>query len=332
MPAREREWVLASALMTLLLGATAVLLMARLGFKELPSPATSLTSWTIWTLACAVFSFLLYTFRLMFRGTANPLSLMAENFRRDRWRFLLIPVGMLLGGLDLYAFMIVKPELNVLFPFWADPLFADIDQAIFGADPWRLLAGMQPPWLGWVYSLGWFLSLLFTLYWVLQKPASNEKSTALIAYFATWSVFGPVAQALLSSAGPIFYDRIGLGDRFAGLSVLPVTQAISDYLWTLYETRSLAPGAGISAMPSMHIATAAWVVFACRSFHSRLTIPAAMFGIFMLFCSVALGWHYAVDGIVGAAGAALCFYLSRLYVNGMAARRRKSVHGHLAEV
>lgn len=74
-------------------------------------------------------------------------------------------------------------------------------------------------------------------------------------------------------------------------------------------------------MPSMHIATAAWVVLACWSLRSRLVVPAVIFGFFMFFCSVALGWHYAVDGIVGAAGAVGCYALSRAYVNWRVERR-----------
>jgi hypothetical protein len=54
-----------------------------------------------------------------------------------------------------------------------------------------------------------------TVAWLLAQKPSLERSTALISYFAIWSVFGTIGQYLLSSAGPIFYQRAGLGDRFA---------------------------------------------------------------------------------------------------------------------
>jgi membrane-associated phospholipid phosphatase len=39
-----------------------------------------------------------------------------------------------------------------------------------------------------------------------------------------------------------------------------------------------------------------------------------MLSLFIYAGSVALGWHYATDGLVGAMGAALCFYAARLYL------------------
>jgi hypothetical protein len=59
-------------------------------------------------------------------------------------------------------------------------------------------------------------------------------------------------------------------------------------------------------MPSLHIATAAWIFLAFRGQGSRLAPAAALFALYIWALSVALGWHYAVDGIVGAAGAVGC--------------------------
>jgi hypothetical protein len=159
------------------------------------------------------------------------------------------------------------------------------------------------------------------LYWILLKPPSAIKSSAILAYFATWSLFGTVGQALLSSAGPIFYARIGLGDRFDAMPVPVLADTISNYLWQSYATHSLAPGAGISAMPSLHIATMAWMVTTFAAFRSRWTFPALLLSLYIYAGSIALGWHYATDGIVGAIGALACFYLSRLYFTRRAPAR-----------
>jgi hypothetical protein len=108
-----------------------------------------------------------------------------------------------------------------------------------------------------------------------------------------------------SAAGPIFYRRIGLGDRFAELeaNIPEVTQQISGYLWHFHSAGEPAVGAGISAMPSLHIATVAWIYLVFRAQGSRLAPVAAVFGLYIFALSVALGWHYAVDGFAGVGGA-----------------------------
>ena len=78
---------------------------------------------------------------------------------------------------------------------------------------------------------------------------------------------------------------------------------VSGYLWNFHANGELGVGAGISAMPSLHIATVTWIYLAFRGHQSRLTPLTALFTLYIWALSVALGWHYAVDGIVGAAGA-----------------------------
>ena len=58
-------------------------------------------------------------------------------------------------------------------------------------------------------------------------------------------------------------------------------------------------------MPSLHIATVGWIYLVFRGLGSRLAPIAALFGLYIFALSVALGWHYAVDGIAGVAGAVL---------------------------
>ena len=220
----------------------------------------------------------------------------------------------MLAGLDIYFFMLIKPELDVIFPFWADPLLAEIDHKLLGTDAWRLFVGWNLELMAWIYSPGWFVSILITFFWILLKPPSDCKSAAILSYFILWSLFGPLGQAMLSSAGPIFYAQIGLGDRFSDMSIPTVTKTIADYLWLHYEQRSLAPGAGISAMPSMHIASMAWVLLSLAAYRSLWFVPALLLSLYIYIGSMALGWHYATDGVVGAVGAIICFYAAKFFL------------------
>jgi hypothetical protein len=313
----DKDWILASTVLTVLLGVFALALMIFLPFTALPDPIFSLASWFGWTFMASGVALLVYTLKLMRTGEERPIKRLAENWRSDRRRFVVIGAGMTLAGADMYFFMISKPELNLLFPFWADPALANIDAYLLTHDAWRLFASWNLEILAWVYTPFWFFGILLTFFWLLLKPPSMIKSMAIVSYFAIWSIFGPIGQALLSSAGPIFYGRLGLGDRFANMPIPPLTLGLSDYLWHSFEHHSLVPGAGISAMPSLHIATMAWMVLAFFLFRSRWTIPALLLSVYIYAGSVALGWHYMTDGLVGIAGAVVCFRISRAYVQSI---------------
>lgn len=67
-------------------------------------------------------------------------------------------------------------------------------------------------------------------------------------------------------------------------------------------------------MPSLHIATVAWIYLVFRGQKPRLAPIAALFGIYIFALSIALGWHYAIDGILGALGAIGCQWLCHRYL------------------
>jgi len=298
--------------MTALLGVLSLALMGRLGFTALPDPIFSLAGWFGIAIQSAGVFVAVYVVSLMRQGVDRPIRLLLDKANANRRLYAVAAIGMTLAGFDLYFFMIMKPELNVLFPFRADTYLAGLDHAMFETDAWRLLplAGLNI--IALTYNPLWYVAVIAALLWVMVKPPSATKTASIRCYFVLWSLFGPIGQALLSSAGPVFYERIGLGDRFSGMPQMPFPTMIADYLWHSYQTRSLAPGAGISAMPSLHIATAAWIAISFAAFRSRWAVPAVLFALYLWVGSVALGWHYASDGLVGALGALSCFYLSGL--------------------
>lgn len=319
LPHRDLDWLAPSAAITCALGIIAAAFMWTSGFSAAPDPVFSLGGWLAWTLISGGVAIILYTLKLMVRSVPNPIARLRQEAATHWRRYLLILTAMMLAGLDMYFFMLVKPELDVLFPFWADPHLADIDHALLGTDAWRLFSSWDIELMAWIYSPGWFLSILVVLFWLVLQPPSETKSTAILTYFLLWSVFGPVGQAALSSAGPIFYARIGLGDRFSEMPIPTVTRMIADYLWLHYEQRSLAPGAGISAMPSMHIASMAWMVLVLLAYRNWWAVPAIVLTVYIYIGSMALGWHYATDGLVGAGGAVLCLFVARLYFRSIPA-------------
>ena len=75
---------------------------------------------------------------------------------------------------------------------------------------------------------------------------------------------------------------------------------------------------GVSAMPSMHVGTT--ILFICCAVATRrrwLIWFSSLFAFTILLGSVLLGWHYAVDGYIGAVIALICWKLSGWWVARM---------------
>lgn len=299
----DRDWLVPSVVVTLVSGAIAFLLI-----PDYSGILPAILLVPMWMLVSMLFGVVYAFFKMAVARVESPIA-HARNYITRDWRKLAFFIGcVFLAAVNMTTFMWTKPLLNSLIPFWADPMLADVDRALFlGHDPWVLLTWLNSSPMAIFYHRGWFAMMIVTLLAVLMAPPSPKKSAVMMTYFILWSVAGPLIHILLPAAGPIFYAQMGYGSRFAGLENVSETREVATYLWTLYSHEGFGPGSGISAMPSLHIATSAWMLIAVRNFARWLMGPmvAATFLIFLL--SIALGWHYAVDGIVGAAVALICY-------------------------
>ena len=211
-------------------------------------------------------------------------------------------VGVFLISVEIGVLTWTKVMLPLANPFWADPFLANLDHAIFRTDPWRVANasfGWAAPLIDRAY-VTWAPIKFATLILVLALPESRTKTRALISYVLIVASTA-VGQYLLSSGGPIFYARLGFGDRFAVLPVEPWVAATSSYLWTDYVRAGGDIGGGISAMPSLHVAIALWVALVMRAYVPRVAFVGFFYFALILIGSVLLGWHYALDGIAAIA-------------------------------
>ena len=319
----DREWLVPSVALTFFLGGSALFLMP--DYSGVLPALSLLPMWLASAVALAGICALPALWKMMRAGVTSPTAHILGLARRNWRSILLVCAGMVIAGLNMITFMWSKPLLNYLVPFWADPLLADLDYYLFlGNDPSSLLGWLNSMPTAIFYHRAWFALMVMTLLMVLSRPPSVEKSSIMVSYFVLWSLAGPLIHLLLPAAGPVFFHNLGYGDRFTGIPVPEEMAKMSSYLWTVYSGSQFAPGSGISAMPSMHIATTAWMVIAVHVLARRWSAAMMAIGLLIFVLSISLGWHYAVDGIVGAAAAVGCYLAARrIYgASGSAARWR----------
>jgi hypothetical protein len=118
-------------------------------------------------------------------------------------------------GLALALHGWAKSSMPYVTGYWADGMLANIDHAIFGTDPWRLFRSeLLKPVYAQAY-VSWF-PITFGSMAVLAF-SRNDHGALFNSYLITLIAGGTMGEHLLPSAGPIFYERIGLGPRFAEL-------------------------------------------------------------------------------------------------------------------
>lgn len=221
-----------------------------------------------------------------------------------------VVAGAFLVAIGASAFLPLKYAIPSEVPFWLDHPLAAMDRAIFGGDSWllfdRLLGWAARP-MDWLYGC-WLPTQLLVMFLVMLSRPSPMKSRSLIAYGLAWFLLGAVAAVLLSSAGPLFYDRVFGGDTFARLTETLQNRgawlalAESNRMWISMTSHEPGLAAGISAMPSIHVAISLWIFLTARTMAPRGSSAAFIYFVLIWIGSVQLGWHYASDGLVGALG------------------------------
>jgi len=252
----------------------------------------------------------------------------SDFLRRDRI-LLALPV-LALWPITASAFSYIKSAIPLIQPFYLDEPLQHWDRLIhFGVDPWRILQPLLGHmWITYGINFGytlWFFVLQAML--VLQAAAMGDRKRRmqfLLTMALAWSLIGNLAAVLMSSAGPCYYAFVSDGpnpfaplmeylhDVAANVSIgafgyelrIPfAATALQDLLWQSYAQSDSSLAMGISAAPSMHIASS-WIIARLLWSKGR---KAAVFGsLFLLLIfigSIHLGWHYALDGYLAVAGA-----------------------------
>ena len=291
----EAQWLIPA---TVLAGIGALVVL--LAVPDISQITVIYRTGIVLALASLPIGFILLFLHLLFTGERHPAArIRSILWERPRMIALALIQVFLLSSV-ITIFQALKQLLNRAVSFRIDTALAQLDRSIFfGEDPSRVLASFDIPAAEIFYHEVWGAALYLCILLLIAQPASADKSALMLGYVGLWLVIGPLVHCLAPAAGPVFYQRLGFGDHFADARWGTGTVRIADYLWGLYAAGRFGPGGGISGMPSLHVATAVWVAMAAWIFAPRWRLAAVMFAAVIFVLSIALGWHYFTDGLVG---------------------------------
>ncbi|MEJ2120515.1 MAG: phosphatase PAP2 family protein [Alphaproteobacteria bacterium] len=267
--------------------------------------------------ACAIFVAHAVRFMITARPQGALLPAMWADFKArfmQPQRIANFLVAVLPVPLFFSTYNSLKRTIPYINPFSWDRQFAEWDKFLHGGvHPYELLQ----PLLGYplvtsvmagLYTF-WFVVLMLTVVWqafTTKNPALRQQF--FLTFLLIWIVLGTAGALLLSSAGPIYFDRI-LAEPGPYQPLLTYIQhaheqyfilAVKghDYLWRAYMAGATNFGTGISAMPSMHIAMTTLFAIIGWKTNRILGIAYTVFAVIIQLGSVHLAWHYAIDGYV----------------------------------
>jgi hypothetical protein len=317
---RDSRWIIPAAMLLMVQHGSAIIISRLINFTERPPTFSYMVVALVLSLAGGLVIFLRRLFVIWSEGEPRPTKRILNE--TDYGAVATYLLGFQLVGLQMAALTWLKEMIPFVAPFWADPMLALLERSILTIDAWRLVPEALVRPLDAVYPT-WAPIKFLALLLMLCLPASTLKARAMLAYFLTLGLMGVTGQYLFSSVGPIFYDRIVGGDDFAPLTVrihehAPVASLASSYLWNSFVMRQPGIGAGISAMPSIHVATTTWMALALSTAWPKSRAPAWVFWVVIFVGSFALGWHYVLDSVVGTVGAVACWKLAAWYLQSTA--------------
>lgn len=255
-------------------------------------------------------------------GVAQAIALLTPGRWRPDLRAGWLVLAMLLSGVTLPLFQIFKQVILPTRGFPLDPLLAKADNILFlGHDAWEVTHAVfgnvsMTRLFDAAYAVWLPMMFLFPAVTVMAFADLKMRARLMACWLAAWILIASLAAWIFGSAGPCYYNALvgphaGFQSLNANLTAISATaqangQGIAalefqDMLLRQMYGGSFVSAGGISAMPSMHVAMA--TLFAITGF--RIARPLgwvlAAYAVTIWIGSVHLGWHYALDGLVGAA-------------------------------
>ncbi len=322
---RERRIILAYGIVILLAVLPAVLLGAISETYTLPSPGQGRFPFVVFSITIAGMIALLRPLYLVVRRHPEPLRQLVLDIKAHWLTLLTMTIMLVCLPETLDAATRFKKIIPQIQPFYLDPEIARLERHLLGMDAWRYTHAVIGPSLtriiDQIYGL-WHLVNISVLCWISLTPDRRFQLLAGISYQLAWLLLGAGLAIKLSSVGPCFYEHFFGEEDFVPLMIrlqeiggengLHSLTAM-DYLLASAGTDAI--GGGISALPSLHVAIAILAVLVARDRFRRTrwpTVLATLYALVIFVGSVHLGWHYAIDGVVGAIGMLAIWFAVKL--------------------
>lgn len=232
----------------------------------------------------------------------------------------------------MIAFSPFKSMIGRVHGFTFDPVLDRIGPMLFfGYHGWQIThmifgGPIGTAFLQFIYTAWFFFVWLSLIYCIVRSDKTQLRMQFTLAFLLCWILVGSVAAYWLASAGPCFFQGVYGDPTYLPLmqrlheldreiaSVAPSWRLMSldeqSWLWGAYKDNANNFGAGISAMPSMHVAFSALLARAAFETDKRTGWLLSIYAALIWIASIHLGWHYAIDGIVGAPMGVATWYLA----------------------
>lgn len=265
-----------------------------------------------------------YFFKLIFIGERRPIKCFAQRLKLIYiYRSKLISAFVLLSVMSIFmsSFSTMKSLIPLVNMFHLDQLFHEMDLWLFsGYQPGLFVVKwLESPFYLFAINLNynlWFFFMWATFVYFLIAENSTNRTCFLISWITCWGILGAVLAMLLSSAGPVYVEKLDP----TNLTYQPLMQllqekhswlieqgwpglyslATQEKLWLAYAENVEMLGSGISAMPSMHVSIAVLMALSMGAVNKFISYFLWFFAALIFIGSFTLGWHYAVDGLVSA--------------------------------
>lgn len=216
-------------------------------------------------------------------------------------------VAMLAVHVTLVVFVNLKQYIPALNPALYDSPLWRLDAWLhFGVDPavWATnfaAAHGLMPFLDTMYLVFFPVQLIVPLLFLFSTRLRPVRGSFFAAYCMLWMV-GSLIYVLWPALGPVYYRPM----RFLTLDLAPFAEHLQ---WTLIQDYARFRAGpehyavklyyGVAALPSLHVGM--FTLFAVATWRWRGVSAVLWVLTAITFAgSLALGWHYAVDGYAGA--------------------------------
>ena len=154
------------------------------------------------------------------------------------------------------------------------------------------------------------MNIIIPVIFIIQTKSEIIRKQFLAVFCISW-VVGGISYFLFPAMGPCYFKP-----EFFQFLDMPIAKNLQQILLEEYVKFRQSAGQhiasnyyGIAAMPSLHLAKTFIFMLFSRRLNRYLFIFFCVYLVLMFIGSVALGWHYAIDGYIGIAMAYIIYII-----------------------